>query len=40
MGIGISADITEEFSLALAYQNFDLDSDPLTNMSIGGRYHF
>ncbi len=42
MGIGISTNINEKFSLVLAYQRFDVDPsmDPITNMSIGGRYHF
>ena len=39
-GLGISAKITDSFSVVLEYQTFDVKDDPITNASIGARFIF
>lgn len=39
-GFGIAANLTKQFGLVFEYQNFELDSQDVTNMSIGARINF
>jgi len=40
IGLGASANLTDQFDLIVEYQKFDLDGDKISNISIGGRYNF
>ena len=40
IGIGGSLKLNEQFSLVLEYQRFELDSDDVSNLSLGARYNF
>ena len=39
-GIGATANFTDQFSLVLEYQKFDLGDDDVTNISLGARFNF
>lgn len=40
LGLGISANLAEHFSIIFEYQKFELDDVDLSNISLGGRYNF
>ncbi len=40
IGFGATLELTPEFSLVAEYQHFELDSDDVSNISVGARYNF
>ncbi|HUH39196.1 MAG TPA: porin family protein [Spongiibacteraceae bacterium] len=39
-GLGVAGHITEQFSLVLEFQRFDIDGDDVDNVSLGVRFNF
>ena len=40
LGLGATANLTDQFSVVFEYQQFDIDGDDVTNISIGARFNF
>lgn len=39
-GLGLLAHLNENFDVLVEYQNFDLDGDDVSNISVGARFNF